>query len=97
MKKWKIVNMIKRNLLLISIAILLSSCAAEWQSNTGGSNKLYQDKAYCKSLANAAAPIYICRNPLMCAPDETPVVIQSLSSNTGYFNQCMFDRGNTIK
>ena len=92
-----IINILLKNIILVLFAILLSSCAAEWQSNTGGSNKLYQDKAYCKSVANAAAPIYICRNPLMCAPDETPIVIQSLSSNTGYFNQCMFYRGNTIK
>ena len=86
-----------KKILLILSMLLLNSCAAEWQNSTGGSNQLYQDKAYCKSVANAAAPIYICRNPLMCAPDETSTVIQSISSNTGYFNQCMLDRGNSIK
>ena len=83
--------------LLILLTILVASCATEWQNNSNEPNKLNQDKAYCKSVANAASPIYICRNPLMCAPDETPIVIQSLSSNKGYFDRCMFDRGNTIK
>jgi hypothetical protein len=89
--------MLKKYIILILLTIFVSSCATEWQNNSGEPNKLYQDKAYCKSVANAASPIYICRNPLMCAPDETPVVIQSLSSNKGYFDQCMFKRGNTIK
>ena len=89
--------MLKKYIILIILTILLTSCATEWQNNSGESNKVIQDKAYCKSVANAASPIYICRNPLMCAPVETPIVIQSLSSNKGYFDQCMFDRGNTIK
>lgn len=79
------------------LILFLSGCASEWQNSSGNLNKIYQDKVYCKSVANAASPIYICRNPLMCAPDETSKVIQSLSSNTGYYNQCMFDKGNTIK
>jgi len=40
-----IINILLKNIILVLFAILLSSCAAEWQSNTGGSNKLYQDKA----------------------------------------------------
>ena len=79
------------------LILFLSGCASEWQNSSGNLNQIYQDKVYCKSVANAASPIYICRNPLMCAPDETYKAIQSLSSNTGYYNQCMFEKGNTIK
>jgi len=40
-----IINILSKNITLVLIAILLSSCAAEWQSNTGGSNKLYYEQS----------------------------------------------------
>lgn len=85
-----------KKILFLSL-IFLSACATEWDNPSGNSSKLNQDSGYCKSVARAAAPIYICRNPLMCAPDETNRVINSLSSHRGYFDKCMFEQGNRPK
>ena len=51
--------------------VILNSCASEFENRSGNSSKLDQDRRYCKAAARAAAPIYLCRNPFMCAPDET--------------------------
>lgn len=83
--------------LLIVLILFLNSCVTEFESRSGNSSKLDQDRRYCKATARAAAPIYICRNPLMCAPDETSRAIQSISSHNGYYDKCMFDQGNIAK
>ena len=51
------------------------------------------DKRYCSASADAAVPIYMCRNPLMCAPDETSTVIVSIGQNNAFYEKCMFERG----
>jgi|TARA_B110000971_G_C19908396_1_gene453374 hypothetical protein len=86
-----------KKILFFSVLIFLSACGTKWENPSGNSSKLNQDTRYCKSVAKAAAPIYICRNPLMCAPDETNRVINSLSSHRGYFDKCMFEQGNISK
>ena len=48
-------------------------------------------------MANAAAPTYLCRNPLMCAPDETVKVLDTIVRNNSYFEKCMFEKGNVPK
>jgi hypothetical protein len=83
-----------KKIVFFSMFIFLSACGTKWENPSGNSSKLNQDIRYCKSVARAAAPIYICRNPLMCAPDETNRVINSLSSHRGYFDKCMFEQGN---
>ena len=87
----------KKILYLLGIALFLNSCASEFENRSGNTSKLDQDRRYCKATARAAAPIYLCRNPLMCAPDETSRVIQSISSHNGFYDKCMYEQGNTSK
>ena len=86
-----------KKILFFSMILLLNSCATEFESRAGNSSKLDQVRRYCKATARAAAPIYLCRNPLNCAPDDTSRVIQSISSHNGYYDKCMFEQGNTVK
>ena len=85
-----------KKLLIVSI-LFLNSCVTEFENRSGNSSKLDQDRRYCKATARAVAPIYLCRNPLMCAPDETSRVIQSMSSHNAYYDKCMFEQGNAVK
>ena len=48
---------------------------------------------YCKSLARSKFPGYICRNPLMCAPDETNKVLDQLIGSAATFDNCMYKKG----
>ena len=69
------------------IYIFLASCQGNWTSNSGNNSNLSNDKMYCKAAAEAAIPVYLCKNPLMCAPEETSIVINSLSQNNAYFKK----------
>ena len=42
-------------------------------------------------------PVYLCRNPLMCAPDETSKVISSIAENSAAFRNCMYGKGYILK
>ena len=86
-----------KKILFFSMIVILNSCASEFENRSGNSSKLDQDRRYCKAVARAAAPIYLCRNPFMCAPDETSRVIQSISSHNGFYDKCMYEQGNTSK
>jgi hypothetical protein len=86
-----------KKILFFSMIVILNSCASEFENRSGNSSKLDQDRRYCKAAARAAAPIYLCRNPFMCAPDETSRVIQSISSHNGFYDKCMYEQGNTSK
>ena len=86
-----------KKILFFSMIVILNSCASEFENRSGNSSKLDQDRRYCKAAARAAAPIYLCRNPFMCAPDETSRVIQSISSHNGFYYKCMYEQGNTSK
>ena len=86
-----------KKILFFSMIVILNSCASEFENRSGNSSELDQDRRYCKAAARAAAPIYLCRNPLMCAPDETSRVIQSISSHNGFYDKCMYEQGNTSK
>ena len=75
---------------------MLTSCATgSWQSREGSNSNLNIDTGYCKSLANSRYPIYICRNPLMCAPDEFAIAIDALSRNAAVNDRCMMQKGYT--
>ncbi len=80
-------------IIFISIFISLNACQSNWTSVSGNNSNLSNDKRYCSASADAAVPIYICRNPLMCAPDETSTVIVSISQNNAFYEKCMFERG----
>jgi len=86
-----------KKILFFSMIVILNSCASEFENRSGNLSKLDQDRRYCKAAARAAAPIYLCRNPFMCAPDETSRVIQSISSHNGFYDKCMYEQGNTSK
>ena len=86
-----------KKILFFSMIVILNSCASEFENRSGNTSKLDQDRRYCKAAARAAAPIYLCRNPFMCAPDETSRVIQSISSHNGFYDKCMYEQGNTSK
>jgi hypothetical protein len=86
-----------KKILFLSMIVILNSCASEFENRSGNTSKLDQDRRYCKAAARAAAPIYLCRNPFMCAPDETSRVIQSISSHNGFYDKCMYEQGNTSK
>ena len=73
--------------------LFLNSCQSNWTSTSGSNSNLSNDKMYCKASAEAAVPVYLCRNPLMCAPDETSKVLNSLSQNNAFFKKCMFEMG----
>ena len=78
----------------ITILLILVSCATgTWEKRSGNTSNLKYDSGYCQSLANSRYPIYICRNPLMCAPDETNKAISSITQNTATFDNCMYTNG----
>ena len=73
--------------------VLLSSCATTWSHRSGNNNNLDTDKRYCNTQAKIQAPTYICRNPLMCAPDEVGTVWTSIAQNDAAYDQCMISKG----
>ena len=84
----------KNFFLFIGILLFLNSCTTgTWKSRDGNNYNLSTDTGYCKSLANSRYPIYICRNPLMCAPDETNKAISSITQNSATFKNCMYKSG----
>ncbi len=81
-------------LINIMLLIVLSSCASGTWSHHSGDNKSFsRDIGYCKALARSQFPGYICRNPLMCAPDETNIVLDQLIGYEATFKKCMYKKG----
>ena len=73
--------------------LFLFSCTTQFKHQSGNNSNLGNDTRYCKATANSQAPTYICRNPLMCAPDETSIVLMSISQNNAVYDQCMMSKG----
>ena len=82
-----------KNKFVILIFIFLTACQSNWTSVSGNNSNLSNDKRYCSVSADAAVPIYMWRNPLMCEPDETSAVIVSIGQNNAFYEKCMFERG----
>ena len=80
-------------LALLVVGVLFTSCATTWSHQSGNNSNLDTDKRYCGATANAVAPTYICRNPLMCAPDEFAIAIEAIARNDAFFDQCMLQKG----
>ena len=77
-------------LIYIIIFSLLTSCATgTYTSRDGDNSNLNHDTLYCKSLARSKHPGYICKNPLMCAPEEFNIVINELTQYEAVFQNCM--------
>ena len=78
---------------VLTFVLLIGCATGSWQSRSGSNSNLNIDTGYCKSLANAKYPIYICRMFTYCAPDETNKAISSLTQNAAAFDNCMYKRG----
>ena len=81
-----------KNSIGVLIFVTISSCTT-WSHQSGNNNNLNSDKRYCNTEARIQAPTYICRNPLMCAPDEFAIAIDALSRNAAVFDRCMLRKG----
>ena len=73
--------------------LFLVGCATNWSHQSGNNSNVDTDRRYCNATANMVAPTYICRNPLMCAPDEFARSIDALSRNSAAFDRCMIQKG----
>jgi len=79
------------NLILI---MFLSGCASSsWTHKSNDNSNLEFDSGFCRSFANANAPTYICKDPLMCSPDELSLAITALGQNAAEYNHCMYKKG----
>ena len=84
--------MIKKLGVVFLLLLFLTSCTT-YSHQSGNNSNLDSDRRSCSNLANLNAPTYICRNPLMCAPDEFAIAIESLARNDAFFDQCMLQKG----
>ena len=85
-------------LIYIILFALLASCTnTSWEHNSGNNAKLDFHSGYCRSLANAKAPTYICKDPFMCKPEELSLAITALGQNAAEYNHCMYKKGYNSK
>ena len=81
-------------IIFIASFIFLASCSnTSYNHQSGNNSYLNVDASNCRTEANVYAPTYICRNPLMCAPDEFQVATQALIRNANYYKMCMQSKG----
>ena len=79
---------------LILFILILNACVPTTYSSLNGDNsKLNFDTRFCKSFARSKHPGYICKNPLMCAPEEFNIVLNELVQYEAMFQNCMFSKG----
>ena len=80
--------------LFIFLSLFIQSCkTTSWTKANGDNSMVRNDDRRCESMAYARAPIYICRDPLMCAPDEYSLVLNSSAQNKSIYEQCMYSLG----
>ena len=82
-----------KKLFLFSLLLILLASCTTYTHQSGNNSRLEIDKRTCGNLANLYAPTYICRNPLMCAPDEIAIAWEAIARNDAYFDQCMIQKG----
>lgn len=79
---------------LLFLLLIVSSCTTRtWEHQSGNNSKLDLDKNFCDTFADSRYPTYLCKNPLMCAPDETSKVISSIAENSAAYRNCMHGKG----
>ena len=83
----------KKIMLLIIFSILTSCANTSWEHRSGNNSDLDFHSGYCRSLANAKAPTYICKDPFMCKPEEFSLAITALSQNAAVYDHCMYQKG----
>ena len=77
---------------LFSIFFLITSCAGSYTHRSGNNSNLSYDSRLCNAHARVVAPTYICKNPLMCAPEETSIALDALFNNVAAYDLCMLQR-----
>ena len=83
-----------KKLIVTVLLVLLTGCATgTYSSRDGDNSNLNLDTLYCKSLARSKHPGYICKDPLMCSPDEFIIVINELTQYSAVFHNCMLGNG----
>jgi hypothetical protein len=83
-----------KKLIILFLFILITSCAStNWQHTSGVNSNISYDKNYCRSKANVHSPTYICKDPLMCKPEEFSTAITALADNAASYRYCMFNKG----
>ena len=75
------------------VLLFFSASCTTYSHRSGNNSNLDIDRRSCANLANLNAPTYICRNPLMCAPDEIAIAWEAIARNDAYFDQCMIQKG----
>ena len=83
----------KKIMLLIIFSILTSCANTSWEHRSGNNSDLNFHSGFCKSLANAKAPTYICKDPFMCKPEEFSLAITALGQNAATYDHCMYQKG----
>ena len=83
----------KKIMLLIIFSILTSCANTSWEHRSGNNSDLDFHSGYCRSLANAKAPTYICKDPFMCKPEEFSLAITALGQNAAVYDHCMYQKG----
>ena len=83
----------KKIMLLIIFSILTSCANTSWEHRSGNNSDLDFHSGYCRSLANAKAPTYICKDPFMCKPEEFSLAIIALGQNAATYDHCMYQKG----
>ena len=83
----------KKIMLLIIFSILTSCANTSWEHRSGNNSDLNFHSGYCRSLANAKAPTYICKDPFMCKPEEFSLAITALGQNAATYDHCMYQKG----
>ena len=81
------------NRYLLIISFFLSSCTGTYTHRSGDNSNLSYDSRTCDAHARVVAPTYLCRNPLMCAPDETSIALASMFDNAATYDLCMLKKG----
>ena len=82
----------KKFLIIILSFIIISGCTT-YSHRSGNNSNLTTDSKFCQATANSQAPTYICRNPLLCTPEETSYAWSQIAKNTGIYDQCMISKG----
>jgi len=83
----------KKFIFLPILFFLLSCATGTWNHRSGNNSDLNYHSGYCRSFANSKAPIYICRNPFMCASDEISIVLMDWAENESTYKNCMYTKG----
>ena len=86
------INQFKKIFIVLSFT-LLTACSTTYSHKSGNNSNLELDSRSCNNQAKLNAPTYLCRNPLMCAPDEFSLVIDSIAANNAFYDQCMLRKG----